>query len=88
MPQALYIFYMPSQARGWEFQMQSALRTPMGTGVQWYFVGDKLFLTHPVLEKGQDPYPPLTSHTSWVISHCHCGLTHQGQLGMHLCPTM
>lgn len=80
MPQALYIPYMTSQAQVWEFQMQSASRTPMGTGVQWYFVGD-------VLQKGQDPSPPLT-HTSHVTSHCHCGLTRQGWLGMHLCPTM
>lgn len=70
MPQALYIPYMPSQAQVWEFQMQSASRTPMGTGVQWYFVGDELFLTHPGLgcaAEGAGSIP--TTHSSYIPRH-------------------
>lgn len=42
----------------------------MGTGVQWYFVGDELFLTHPGLgcaAEGAGSIP--TTHSSYIPGH-------------------
>lgn len=56
-------------------------------GILWGMSCSSPTLSCDMLGKEQDPSPPLTPHTSWVTYHCHCGLTHQGQLGLHLCPT-
>lgn len=51
--------------------MQPVPRTPTGTGVLWYFVGDELFLTHPGLGYAGEGTGSIstTPHTSWVTCH-------------------